>query len=273
MKDLDWNMFAFLSWLERNKEAHTLDGLTIKDGYAWYNEQWKCWLKNSNTGIEMNKTTEMSNNKIADPYNDNRVYIDEVMLDIYVDMYLDHGHFDFNVPGLVVFEKDIASDVLYSFRMFLKNRDWVNEDNENNDVWRGNPDMMTWEEVMNGKLTVDTKTAGTCFLTPHLTDGLTGETTIQFPNPYQPEQYNPNKPSLDTMTFKFEQESNCVDGGEGETLIVEAKSSLGIDSDGGAFYVLKTEQWAISDIDEMLVMLKRVKAALDATKPTSIHVK
>jgi hypothetical protein len=249
MKDLDWNMFAFLSWLERNREAHTLKGLTIKDGYAWYNEQWKCWLKNSDAGIEMNKTTEMSNNKIADPYNDNRVYIDEVMLDIYVDMYLDHGHFDFNVPGLVVFEKDIASDVLYSFRMFLENRDWVNEDNENNDVWRGNPDMNNPNVI------------------PY-----TGETTIQFPKAYQPEQYNPNKPSLDTMTFKFEQESNCVDCGEGETLIVEVKSSLGIDGDGGAFYVLRTEQWAFSDIDELVVMLKRVEAALDAVKPTSIHV-
>jgi hypothetical protein len=32
MKDLDWNMFAFLSWLERNKEAHTLDGLMMSDG-------------------------------------------------------------------------------------------------------------------------------------------------------------------------------------------------------------------------------------------------
>ena len=85
--------------------------------------------------------------------------------------------------------------------------------------------------------------------------------------------YNPNEPSLDTITFKFEQESNCVDGGEGEILIVEAKSSLGIDGDGGAFYVLKTEQWAFSDIDELVVMLKRVEAALNATKPTSIHVK
>ena len=83
--------------------------------------------------------------------------------------------------------------------------------------------------------------------------------------------YNPNNPSLDTMTFKFEQDSNCVDGGEGETLIVEAKSSLGIDGDGGAFYVLKTEQWAFSDIDEMVVMLKRVEAAIKATNPTSIH--
>ena len=75
------------------------------------------------------------------------------------------------------------------------------------------------------------------------------------------------------MTFKFEQESNCVDGGEGETLIVEAKSSLGIDGDGGAFYVLKTDQWAISDIDDLIVMLRRVEAAVNATKPTSIHVK
>jgi hypothetical protein len=77
------------------------------------------------------------------------------------------------------------------------------------------------------------------------------------------------------MTFRFEQDENCVDGscgGEGETLIVEAKSSLGIDSDGGAFYVLKTEQWAISDIDEFVTMMKRVEAGLNATKPTSIHV-
>ena len=126
----------------------------------------------------------------------------------------------------------------------------------------GNPDnimTMTWEEAMNGGLTVDAKTAG--------------ETTIQFPKAYQPEPYNPNRAALDTMTFKFEQDSNCVDGGEGETLIVEAKSSLGIDGDGGAFYVLRTEQWAVSDIDDIVRTLERVKAALDATKPTSIHVK
>ena len=188
MKDLDWNMFAFLSWLERNKEAHTLDGLTMSDGYAWYNEQWKCWLKNSDAGKQV----------------------------------------QLNHSGEVV---------------------W----------WGGNPDMNNTVTGNNPDFIVDKRT--------------TGETTIQFPMPYQPERYNPNRPALDTMTFKFEQEENCVDGGEGETLIVEAKSSLGIDGDGGAFYVLRTEQWAVSDIEEMLVMLKRVKAALDAVKPTSIHVK
>ena len=128
--------------------------------------------------------------------------------------------------------------------------------------WGDNPNnimTMTWEEAMNGGLTVDAKTAG--------------ETTIQFPKAYQPEQYNPNKPSLDWITFKFEQEENCVDGGAPEQLIVEAKSSLGIDGDGGAFYVLKTDQWAFSYIDDLVVMLRRVEAAVNATKPTSIHVK
>jgi hypothetical protein len=181
MKDLDMNMFAFLSWLMRNRHAETESKFKIIDGYGWYNEQWKCWLKNSDAGkqIQLNQSGEVT---------------------------------------------------------------W----------WGGNPGM-------NNTVTDENNT--------------TGETTIEFPTPHQPERYNPNKPSLDTMTFKFEQDENCVDGGEGETLTVEAKSSLGIDGDGGAFYVLRTEQWAINDIDDLIVMLKRVEAALDAVKPTSIHVK
>ena len=91
-----------------------------------------------NGGDNMNNNPG-TNTKIADPYNDNRVYIDELMLDIYVDMYLDHGCFDFDVPEWLDdawegdVEKDLASAVLYSFRMFLENRDWVKEDNEDVD--------------------------------------------------------------------------------------------------------------------------------------------
>jgi hypothetical protein len=182
MKDLDMNMFAFLSWLMRNRHAETESKLKIIDGYEWYNEQWKCWLKNSDAGkqIQLNQSGEVT---------------------------------------------------------------W----------WGGNPGMN------NNTVTDENNT--------------TGETTIEFPKQHKPEPNNPNKPSLDTMVFKFEQEENCVDGGDGETLIVEAKSSLGIDGDGGAFYVMRTEQWAFNDIDELITMLKRVEAALDAVKPTSIHVK
>ena len=92
------------------------------------------------TWDKMDTNTKMSNTKIANPYEDNHVYIDELMLSIYIDMYLDHGHFDFNVPEWLEdewegdAEKDLASAVLDSFRMFLENRDWVDEDNEDRDA-------------------------------------------------------------------------------------------------------------------------------------------
>jgi len=197
--DLDMEMFAFLSWLDFNRDAETIDGLLRKDGYDWYNSQWKSWLHNSDAG----KRT-------------------------------------LNYSGEVT---------------------W----------WGGNPDINNTVNITES-IAVEKNIP--------MTQSM-GETTIEFPRPadllvpkqHKPEQYNPNKPSLDTIVFRFEQEENCVDGGLGEVLEVEAKSSLGIDGDGGAFYVLKTEQWAISDIDDLIVMLKRVEAALNATKPTSIHVK
>jgi hypothetical protein len=191
MMDLNMNMFAFLNWLERNRDAHTVNGVTMSDGYNWYDAQWKSWLHNSDAGKII-----LTNSRLYNSIIDGEVT-------------------------------------------------W----------WGGNPGMNDDVE------TTDEKTTAT------------GETTIEFPKQHKPEPNNPNKPSLDTMTFKFEQEENCVDGGEGETLIVEAKSSLGIDGDGGAFYVMRTEQWAFNDIDELVTMLRRVEAAVNATKPTSIHVK
>jgi len=189
--DLDLEMFAFLSWLDFNRDVKTIDGLLRKDGYDWYNSQWKSWLHNSDAG----KRTLSHSGEVT----------------------------------------------------------W----------WGGNPDINNTVNITES-IAVEKNIP--------MTQSM-GETTIEFPKQHKPEQYNPNKPSLDTIVFRFEQEENCVDGGLGEVLEVEAKSSLGIDGDGGAFYVLKTEQWAISDIDDLIVMLKRVEAALNATKPTSIHVK
>jgi len=175
-------MFAFLSWLDFNRDVETIDGLLRKDGYEWYNSQWKSWLHNSDAGQRV-----------------------------------------LNYSGTV---------------------SW----------WGGNPGVNT-----NDMETTD--------------ENKTGETTIEFPKQAKQKQYNPNRASLENMSFGFYQEENCVDGGEGEYLTVEAKSSLGIDGDGGAFYVLRTEQWAFSDINELVTMLKRVERAIEATNPTSIHVK
>lgn len=65
------------------------------------------------------------------------------------------------------------------------------------------------------------------------------------------------KPELFKASFTFYQEGNCIDGGT-EELEVICKSSMGIDSDKGCFYVLKTEQWAFDSIEEIQLILNRV---------------
>jgi hypothetical protein len=71
---------------------------------------------------------------------------------------------------------------------------------------------------------------------------------------------------LETVTFTFSQTTNCVDGPSNdiEILTVEAKSSLGIDGDGGAFYVLRTQQWAVDGADEISELVKRCEKAIVA---------
>jgi hypothetical protein len=223
--DLDMEMFAFLSWLDFNRDVETIDGLLRKDGYDWYNSQWKSWLHNSDAGKQI-----LSHSGEITWWGINTYRINTV---------------EDNNPGTMMSPMD------------LENERFKHNPGDYNPAVRGKDHPATIEE-----------------------NNTTGETTIEFPRPadllvpkqHKPEQYNPNKPSLDTIVFRFEQEENCVDGGLGEVLEVEAKSSLGIDGDGGAFYVLRTEQWAISDIDDLIVILKRVEAAIEATNPTSIHV-
>jgi hypothetical protein len=76
----------------------------------------------------------------------------------------------------------------------------------------------------------------------------------------------PSGVNLEDVKFVFTQEANCCDGGEDETLIVEAKSSLGISGDEGAFFVLKTEQWAIDGPEELVALLEKVKQAIDIVR-------
>ena len=147
---LNDNLFAFTTWLVRNRHVETEAKLKIIDGYEWYDYMWNKWLQNSDAGGEiMTMITNTNNN---------------------------------NIPGTI-------------------------------------PKTL--------------------------------------PNP---------KADLETVTFTFTQETNCVDGpsNEIETLTVEAKSSLGIDGDGGAFYVLRTEQWAVDGTDEINEIISRCERAIKA---------
>jgi len=66
-----------------------------------------------------------------------------------------------------------------------------------------------------------------------------------------------NKPILESASFEFSQDGNCVDGGI-ETITIRCESSLGIDRDEGCFYVLKTNQWSIDSLDDLEELFNRI---------------
>lgn len=70
------------------------------------------------------------------------------------------------------------------------------------------------------------------------------------------------QPILENASFTFTQESNCVDGGDIEELIIRCESSLGIDRDGGCFYVLKTDQWSISSVEDLQKLFDRINKVI-----------
>jgi hypothetical protein len=71
------------------------------------------------------------------------------------------------------------------------------------------------------------------------------------------------KPKLLKCSFTFDQEGN----GNGTTeeteiLTIECEASLGIDNDGGCFYVLRTEGWSIDSINELQELFDRIQKVI-----------
>jgi hypothetical protein len=72
-----------------------------------------------------------------------------------------------------------------------------------------------------------------------------------------------DKPKLENASFTFTQETNCVDGGDIEELVIRCESSLGIDRDNGCFYVLKTDQWAICSAQDLQELFDRISKVIN----------
>ena len=71
------------------------------------------------------------------------------------------------------------------------------------------------------------------------------------------------KPMLESATFRFSQEANCLSNeDEYEDLVIEVESSLGIDRDEGCFFVLKTEKWSIDSGEDLTALIDRIKAVV-----------
>jgi hypothetical protein len=73
---------------------------------------------------------------------------------------------------------------------------------------------------------------------------------------------------LDKVIFEFTQEEHCMssDMGGVETLTIECMSDMGISDSEEAFYVLKTEQWAIDGPEDLETLLNKVKQAIDIVR-------
>ena len=65
---------------------------------------------------------------------------------------------------------------------------------------------------------------------------------------------------LDKASFTFSQDANCISHSEDyEFLEIEAHSSLGIDRDNDCFFVLKTEKWSVSSIEDLEKVFDRIR--------------
>ena len=73
---------------------------------------------------------------------------------------------------------------------------------------------------------------------------------------------------LNKVTFEFTQDEHCMSNELGgvESLTIECMSDFGISDDGGGFFVLKTEQWAIDGTEDIVKLILKVKQAIDIVK-------
>ena len=73
---------------------------------------------------------------------------------------------------------------------------------------------------------------------------------------------------LNKVTFEFTQDEHCMSNEMGgvESLTIECTSDFGISDDGGGFFVLKTEQWAIDGTEDIVKLILKVKQAIDIVK-------
>jgi hypothetical protein len=78
-----------------------------------------------------------------------------------------------------------------------------------------------------------------------------------------------NKPKLSKVTFEFDQEEHCMSNKMGgvETLEIEVTSDLPITEKDGFFFVIKSEQWAINDAQELNQLMDKVKQSVNLLIP------
>ena len=76
--------------------------------------------------------------------------------------------------------------------------------------------------------------------------------------------------TFEKVTFTFSQEANCLSGKEDESIEIQYVSDIGIDRDDSGFFIIKTDEWAVDNINELEEMFNKI---LEAAKAVSYKEK
>ena len=65
---------------------------------------------------------------------------------------------------------------------------------------------------------------------------------------------------LESASFRFSQDANCIsDQDDYEFLEIGTHSSIGMDRDGGCFFILKTEKWSVDSAEDLEKLFDRIR--------------
>ena len=68
--------------------------------------------------------------------------------------------------------------------------------------------------------------------------------------------------NVEKVTFDFNQKAHCMSDDEFEQIQIEIISDLGRCEDGEFFFVIKTEQFSLDNIDELKTLFDKIELAV-----------
>lgn len=78
--------------------------------------------------------------------------------------------------------------------------------------------------------------------------------------------FKTNKMNVDKVTFEFSQKAHCMSNDEYEEIQIEIQNDLGRCEDGEFFFVIKTEQFSLNNIDELKDLFHKIELAVQTFK-------
>lgn len=72
--------------------------------------------------------------------------------------------------------------------------------------------------------------------------------------------------NVEKVTFEFSQEAHCMSDEQYEQIQIEIQHDLGRCEDGEFFFVIKTEQFSLNNINELKDLFDKIELAVQTFK-------